>query len=226
MPKSFGIMLYNDTNISRKYLIYQRRDSNAFIKLIRKLGNDNPIQLAKDLTKDEKDRLNNYDFKKIWDDLFINHSCRSYNVEERRARANYNHLKNSGILDKIINEPESIDLAWSFPKGRIDRRDDNEIECALREFREETNMPTDDFDFSLHLDVYEYKVDEDYSFKFYPATTQILHEIKYRKVNDRIRDTYITDESNDLKWIEINEAEKYLKEPYLGFLKNLDSKLK
>jgi len=58
MTKSFGIILfieYDDTPV--KYLIYQRRDSNAFIKLMRKLGNDNPLELATGLTLEEKDRL-------------------------------------------------------------------------------------------------------------------------------------------------------------------------
>jgi len=227
MTKSFGIILfieYDDTPV--KYLIYQRRDSNAFIKLIRKLGNDNPLELATGLTLEEKNRLRNYSFDEIWDDLFVNHSCRCYHVERRRASSNYFNLKKTGIIDKITAVEGDTPLSWGFPKGRIDSRDNNEIECAYREFREETGMPTDDLELPLHLDCYEYKIADDYFAKFYPAKTNVMYEIKYKKVEGRIRDTYVTDESNDLKWVTVEEAKNYLESPHIDFLIDLDKKIK
>ena len=53
-----------------------------------------------------------------------------------------------------------------------------------------------------------------------------IYEIKYKKVEGRIRDTYVTDESNDLKWVTVEEAKNYLESPHIDFLIDLDKKIK
>jgi len=91
-------------------------------------------------------------FSKLWYDFWnVSITKNSHKHEERMARQKYDLLK-KGIaygsneknvyisLDDIIDESSSFeDPEWEFPKGRKELKE-SELECALREFEEETGI--------------------------------------------------------------------------------------
>ena len=48
------------------------------------------------------------------------------------------------------------------------------------------------------------------------------HDIDYFYTKNMIRKKYISEETNDLKWITIDEADKYLDKDYAIILRSID----
>ena len=144
---------YNDNSI--KYLLIRRRSSLNYVEFVRgKYYLDNLDYLKNILnfiTDEEKNKILNYDFHTIWidfwaDDIFIE------NQEYIDAKRKFETLKNGFIykkfdisvfvnLDILVFEAAKIykEPEWGFPKGRRNLKETN-IECAKREFTEETNI--------------------------------------------------------------------------------------
>lgn len=89
------------------------------------------------------------DFDKLRLDLGIDLTSRQYKNEYNDAKLKFNILK-KGIRDYTLNsildeigefweEPE-----WGFPKGRRHLKE-TDLECAEREFQEETGFTSDDY---------------------------------------------------------------------------------
>ena len=98
------------------------------------------------MTNDEKNKLLNNDFQELWNELWGEYIGIQYRGEEKTSCEKFNSLKN-GItltndeynLETLINscnnewrEPE-----WGFAKGRRNYQE-RDLNCALREFEEET----------------------------------------------------------------------------------------
>ena len=221
--KSYGIILYTNINNKKHYLIYQRRDSNSFINLLRnshKLLEQDIDNLFNKLTIEEKNRINTYSFEELWNDLFINKSCWIYEKEKEQASKNYNMLKSKGFFDKHLHNNISLDLEWAFPKGRI-KSNENFIDCAIREFNEETAFNLSKNNLLFIGKYYNMRV-HNRPARLYLCKTFKKHDIKYFYSENMIRDRYISEETNNLKWITIDEAYKYLDIDYAIILRSIE----
>lgn len=153
---STGIIAFHenaDYNLD-KILLVRRKDSigysellrgrydiydKAYIKTILEVMTQEEVRKIKDL----------YDFEKLRLDLGIDLTSKQYRSEYNDAKVKFNILK-KGIkdysLDSILSdigefweEPE-----WGFPKGRRHLKE-SDMECAEREFQEETGFTRDDY---------------------------------------------------------------------------------
>jgi len=150
---SFGIICYKIENNDIKYLMIQRKDSLSFMEFIRGKYETNDIEYIKKLLSNmtiiERQMILNNKFEDIWNYVwyqnesnininknnkeFINSKIKFYTLNEN------NFLKNYIISIKTIyNEQE-----WGFPKGRRKMKE-NDIDCAIREFYEETRINKED----------------------------------------------------------------------------------
>jgi len=155
---SNGIIVYKDaanTNGARevRYLMIRRKDTLGFVEFIRgkyPVYNQLYVQrLINEMTLDEKQRLQTQTFSELWKNVWGDYLNSKYQNEEAVSCDRFNMLKsgiklnrNGGVhytLDSLIknsntnwNEPE-----WGFPKGRRNYQE-KDIDCALREFAEET----------------------------------------------------------------------------------------
>ena len=220
--KSYGIILYYvDDNNKKKFLIYQRRDSHAFITILRnshKYSESELLKISDDLTLDEKERLKNHNFEQLWDDLILNKKSKIYTTERRRASSNFYKLKNNGVLQKIIDNPHTGELLWGFPKGRQNKNETNK-QTAIREFKEETCMKTSDiklYDKLLYVRI------NDYLTTFYIGKTDNEIPILYKDINE-IRKQCVSSETNDLKWIYADERDEYLDKSLSRFIYYIDT---
>ena len=106
MYNSHGIIVFNqEDNRGAKFLIIQRRDTLAFIQLLRfsnKLSDEEIRQKISRITPHEAERILSNPFEEIWEDLFIDKSDRIYITERNKARHNYKLL-----LEKYTPELES-----------------------------------------------------------------------------------------------------------------------
>lgn len=166
---SYGIICYKlfydqETNtISPKYLMVQRKDSLSYVEFIRGKYDINNIkylcQLFSNMTSDERKKIETQEFEILWKEMW----CKSINQERNKnfnkeyndSKMRFDMLKrgiyvNSKTKGQILfgfkyimdnTQANYNETEWGFPKGRRNINEDD-ITCALREFREETNINT------------------------------------------------------------------------------------
>jgi 8-oxo-dGTP pyrophosphatase MutT (NUDIX family) len=154
---SYGIILFTrDNNNIEKYLMIRRKDSFGFIDFIRGKYNNcniNQIQnIVNEMSNDEKQRILNNPFDKLWKEMWSDTPSSHYKNEELSSYKKFEGLKNGiGVgNDKIVNVYDIInnsetnwkETEWEFPKGRKNNKE-KDLECALREFEEETGISSD-----------------------------------------------------------------------------------
>lgn len=150
---SNGIIVFKDGDEGASYLMIRRKDTLGFVEFIRgkyPICNQIYVQrLIDEMTVDEKHRLRTQTFSELWKNVWGDYLNSKYQNEEAVSCDRFNLLK-SGIktnrngntyytLETLIansstkwTEPE-----WGFPKGRRNYQE-KDIDCALREYSEET----------------------------------------------------------------------------------------
>ena len=150
---SYGIILFKkEEDDQYKYLMIRRKDSFGFIDFIRgkyTAYNINQIQsIINEMSNEEKDRILNDKFDKLWKDMWCNASSSHYKNEEVSSFKKFEALRNGIVLqDKTVTTSDLInnsvtnweETEWEFPKGRKNIKE-KDLECALREFEEETGI--------------------------------------------------------------------------------------
>lgn len=163
---SLGIIVYRadknskDLNINKdvKYLLIQRKDTLGYVEFMRGRYKLNEVDFIKkllfEITYTEIEKLKTYNFDELWDKLWMKQqTSKHYKNEFESSKIKFNELKKGYLLegtlislDKILNciETNWQETEWGFPKGRRNLRE-SDINCAAREFREETGYSTGDF---------------------------------------------------------------------------------
>jgi len=154
---SYGIIVFrvNEDGILQ-YLMIRRKDSFGYIDLIRgKYSSYNLEQIQKsvdEMSLTEKERLKTESFENLWRMLWGDNNGLQYRGEEVASSKKFEIIKN-GIqlsnekvtLDNIIDNSTTSwnETEWEFPKGRRNFQE-KDLECALREFEEETGYSSKD----------------------------------------------------------------------------------
>jgi len=152
---SNGIICFRINNNELQYLMIRRKDTLGYIDFMRGkysiFNKDYIMNMVKQMTLDEKQNLRTLSFDALWTGIWGNEVLSSqYKTEEFSSREKFNALK-KGILTKnnfykleqIIDESaqyvEWNEAEWGFPKGRRNYQE-QDFDCALREFAEETGF--------------------------------------------------------------------------------------
>jgi len=154
---SYGIIAYNMT--TDKFLLIQRRHSIAYVDFIRGKYTFDDIKflymLLENMSREEKENLLNKKFNDLWRELWIGTGTEEiseipYRSNELKKSKNMFELVSDGLnvnnqsytLKSMIEEIDLLpqkEIEWGFPKGRR-AKNESDIQCAIREFKEETNM--------------------------------------------------------------------------------------
>jgi len=134
-----------------RFLLVQRKHSIGFMDFVRgkyKLDNIDQINLLfQYMNKDEINLISTKTFDELWCEIWNNDTNRMNNIKRE-----YNYAKIQFEKLKMCEDTE-LDLnffinnitplykfnEWGFPKGRRDRNETT-LECAIREFSEETGI--------------------------------------------------------------------------------------
>ena len=169
------------------------------------------------ITIDEKNLIKNNNFNYLWNDLW-GPSSNIDNNEYKESIEKFNMLKNGFVLkkndinihislEKIMNndtyhyyEPE-----WGFPKGRRNNKEKN-IECAKREFEEETNIKDNEINV-INMTPLE---------ETYIASNGLKYKHIYyiSQLKDYNKKIILTDnlEVGDIKWYNFNDGLNIIRE--------------
>jgi len=159
---SYGIICYNKK--TKKFLLIQRRHSIAYVDFIRGKYSFDDIKflymLLENMSVDERNNLLTKNFDELWRHLWIGMGTESsyivpYRNNELKKSRNMFEIFNDGLyinnqsysLKSIIDDVKHIKniVEWGFPKGRRNKNE-SDIVCAVREFKEETNMIINKYD--------------------------------------------------------------------------------
>ena len=152
---SYGIIVFRSTYEGIKYLMIRRKNTFGYIDFIRgkySLNNLSHLQnVIDEMSLDEKNRILTLPFdilwKEMWEDSNIN-----YRMEEISSKTKFENIKNGVYynnelitLNDIVLSSKSLwdEPEWEFPKGRRNQKE-KDLDCALREFEEETGISKND----------------------------------------------------------------------------------
>jgi ADP-ribose pyrophosphatase YjhB (NUDIX family) len=155
---SYGIILFRTTpNYKKQYLMIRRKNSFGYIDFIRGKYIQNNFEhlqvMFNEMSIQEKEDIRTHNFETLWQMMWgiqdSGHQVQ-FRSEEQSSQKKFEALKN-GIpigdndaiitLNDIINNSTTkwIDAEWEFPKGRRNYQE-KDLDCALREFEEETGI--------------------------------------------------------------------------------------
>ena len=171
---SFGVIVFRVRDHQRQYLMIRRKDTLGYIDFLRgKYMVSNTrfvLNMLKQMTVREKNRLLNHSFDELWRGLWGGHDdpypgasedppaavSPQYKIEELNSREKFHQLSTIqsatgfSLLNDLVHESigDLTDLCnceweepeWGFPKGRRNYQE-TDYECAVREMTEETGYP-------------------------------------------------------------------------------------
>jgi len=156
---SYGIISCRSSKRGIEFLMIRRKDSFGYIDFIR--GKYTPYNLEQlqntinEMSLYEKSRILTEPFEVLWRDMWGDASMTNtqYKSEELTSCKKFTLIKNGINVcgDKIVKLQDLVEASttnweeteWEFPKGRRNNQE-KDLECALREFQEETGYSRED----------------------------------------------------------------------------------
>ncbi len=203
---SFGIICYRvhpETN-EIQYLMIRRKDSLGFVDFLR--GKYNPYNdfhlnnIIREMTKEELNDILHKDYITLWNQLW-NKTHESYD-RKNMEKFDYvvEHKRNLFHISEW-DEPE-----WGFPKGRRNLKE-NDYDCSIREFEEETGYKREDLIMIKNIGFFEEIFTgsnmKSYRHKYY------LCKADYNKTLDE--SLYQKSEIGDLKWFNYENCQTFIR---------------
>ena len=164
------------------------------------------------MTINERDNILKYNFNTLWNQLWMNNNNKQYHNEYESSKKKFYLLKKGFYIDKeyftldkihknsniIWKEPE-----WGFPKGRRNLKE-NDINCAEREFNEETGLCNDYYSI---LDIYK-PIEETFL-----GTNNIRYKHIYyiAEANENINNYEFTIDKNNFSQVSEISSHNYLR---------------
>jgi len=150
---SYGIIVCRPSVNGLQFLMLRRKDSFGYIDFIR--GKYSPYNIYQiqnivdEMSNLEKERILTMPFEELWKNMWgETANVNQFKSEESTSAKKVETIKN-GVnvnetiitLKNIIEKSTTnwIETEWEFPKGRRNHKE-KDLECALREFEEETGI--------------------------------------------------------------------------------------
>lgn len=229
---SSGIISFSYFDDELKYLLICRKDSLGFVDFVRgkyNLNNLNHVlNLIDEMTVKEKELLLTKSFDELWNYLWGNFVGNQYKGEEKISREKFNKLKEGFStelsLKELLEKSKTVWLEpeWGFPKGRRNNLE-NDINCAVREYIEETGHERNYFKIIENILPYE-EIFTGSNFKSYKHK----YYLAYIGNNNINNNNYQKSEVSKIKWFTYEEIKKIIR-PYslekLKIIQNVDKTL-
>jgi hypothetical protein len=159
---SYGIVLFRCSTNVIQYLMIRRKDSFGYIDFIRgkyvQTNLEHLQTMFDEMSVDEREKIRNHDFDTLWKMMWgiqdSGNTIIQYKNEEIASQKKFDALK-TGIpigpngeiitLNYLIENSKTRwkETEWEFPKGRRNFQE-KDLDCALREFEEETGISKKD----------------------------------------------------------------------------------
>jgi 8-oxo-dGTP pyrophosphatase MutT (NUDIX family) len=210
---SYGVIVFrkNKENLL-EYLMIRRKDSYGYIEFIRGKYVLNNIYKIKNMIDEmsitEKNNLLDTSFDILWKQMWCDTYNSQYKHEEIVSNKKFELLKNGYSSDctskqiklqDIITESKTTwsETEWEFPKGRKNHKE-RDLDCALREFEEETGISKHKINIVQNLlpfeEIFIGTNHKSYKHKYFLAVINEVYE------NDINLENYQISEVSKLEW--------------------------
>lgn len=210
-----------------EYLMIQRVDSFGYIEFMRGKYSIHNYQFLKniidEMTVQEKHNILTKSFDELWLSLWGEYSGLQYRGEKQISKNKYLQLKSGVDLNGIHYNLQSLVTSstthwetaeWGFPKGRRNHQE-KDIDCAFREFTEETGYGKECLKQLFNILPYE---------EIFIGSNMKCYKNKYFLcyMNSNATNTrgYQTSEVKNMKWLTYDECMKIIR-PYNIEKKNM-----
>lgn len=198
-----------------KFLLVRRKHTLNYIEFIRGKYNYNDLEklvnMFELMTPEEIDKINKNNFEYLWKNLWNKtYNCKLYQKEYLKSKNKFNRLKKNKKLEKLVKiQPLYNTPEWGIPKGKRNNQESN-INCAIREFYEETNIKKSDYIILNNL----YSLEE----KYKGTNGKEYKHMYYLSISNsdlKIPDIYETNyEIGDIGWFTWEETIKLFRSYY------------
>lgn len=209
---SFGLIPYHFDDKGDLYILfYKRRDNFEYMDFMRGAWDTRAHlnSLFALMSQDERDRLRNYKFEDLWNDLWVSHKSNIYKEGHSKAKKKFESVKPK--LKELIESNISTvsDTPWEFPKGRKNNKEEDPISCASREFSEETNLSLSVIERICPIPIIEnFKGTNNKTYE----TIYYAAKISTKEIPDKIetpqciRKDTISEEASEIRWFRYTES--------------------
>lgn len=206
-----GCCRWNIVKNQMEILMVKKRVSYYFLDFVLNKYNYNDIssliKLLSKMTIEEKLILKYMNFKKIWfkawlediDNVDIGFlRLKQYYKFESKFKETLSKIKEHKFIH-LLNQTSHNDNMWEIPKGRKLNKYEKNLNCAIREFTEETNYDIKKVNILNNNAVIIKKNVKNvmYVFNYYIGYTS-YNEINTKKLIDKIQ------EISDVKWLSLD----------------------
>ena len=160
---SAGVIAFRRGKTCPEYLMIRRKDTLGFVDFVRGKyplqGKSYLMNIIDEMTIGEKQRLLTEPFDSLWKALWGKSVGIQYRGEERVSRDKMDALRR-GVgrgaghytLASLVEASQTAwaEPEWGFPKGRRNYQE-RDLNCALREFEEETGYAKEGLDLIQNL---------------------------------------------------------------------------
>jgi 8-oxo-dGTP pyrophosphatase MutT (NUDIX family) len=213
---SYGLILFRSSQNGIEYLMLRRKDSFGYIDFIR--GKYSPYNIEhlqniiNEMSVIEKERIISLNFDILWKQMWGETSNIQYKNEEVLSSKKFEIITN-GILingnmitlkDIVYNSnTQWHETEWEFPKGRRNYQE-KDLECALREFEEETGISSKQINIIENLlpfeEIFIGTNHKSYKHKYFLAYTNMFNESKHENKDEYNLHNYQKTEVSKLEW--------------------------
>jgi 8-oxo-dGTP pyrophosphatase MutT (NUDIX family) len=208
---SYGLIVYTYHQDEIKFLMTLRRDTFCYECIIRGIYTDDLLEdYVSHITQEEKERILKYPFDMLWKDLWVSVRRRLYKIEYKKAKETF--TKNMDRILSLVQQLIVFDpIKWEFPKGKM-FSEETQVQCALREFQEETNIHKKYISILKNASTYsDYFTGNDS--KEYQSVYHLGYIHKglsipfiYHKCPYHMRNDYVSDEVMSIDWFSYEQA--------------------
>lgn len=226
---SIGIITFRKIKNDIELLMIKRKDTLSFVDFMRGKYNLEDIDYIKNLFEkmciNEHKLIKENDFYTLWKYVWGDEIISQYKNEEKTSLNKFNSIKNGYIFNnKNINLDYFLSkinikyntTEWGFPKGRRNYQE-KDISCGLREFEEETGYVKDDLTVISNIfpieEIFTGSNLKSYKHKYFLALMDNNIEPK---------NEFQTNEINEIKWINLNDVNSYIRDYNIEKIKLID----
>jgi ADP-ribose pyrophosphatase YjhB (NUDIX family) len=223
---SYGVIVFRMSLKGIQFLMLRRKDSFGYIDFIRgKYSPYNIYQLQNiinEMSLSEKERILIEPFCELWKQMWGEITNIQYKNEEFTSSKKLEIIRNGVTinnelitLNDIVSKSKTqwTETEWEFPKGRRNFKE-KDLECALREFEEETGISRSKISIIENLlpfeEIFIGTNHKSYKHKYFLAFTN--------EIDDYLNNFQVTEVSK-LEWKTIDECLEAIR-PY-----NLEKKI-
>jgi 8-oxo-dGTP pyrophosphatase MutT (NUDIX family) len=141
---SVGIACVRRNQSAMEILLVKKRYTYSFNKFVngryRSDNNQELIKLFGGMTLDEKLDIISLNFTQIWYRIWLNNLQKMSSFYAAKSKFENNFVADKGVrLKRLLSATKTHgELVWEIPKGRKKNRLESDIQCGVREFKEET----------------------------------------------------------------------------------------